>query len=66
MRVFYTNIGLSFNVKQDKCCVFCDYCTDIFYDSHGPYMINCEKSSKYADSHNSSGKCELFKEREVE
>lgn len=66
MRVFKTDIGLSFNVKQDMCCVFCDHCTDIFYDSNGPYMIDCDKSSKYADDHNSSGKCELFKESEEE
>lgn len=65
MRVFKTDIGLSFNVKQDKCCVFCDHCTDIFYDSRGPYMIDCDKSSKYADDHNSSGKCKLFKESEA-
>ena len=65
MRIFNTDIGISFKVKQDKCCVFCDHCTNIFYDSHGPYMIDCEKSSKYADDHNCDGKCELFEESEV-
>ena len=25
-----------------KSCAFCDHCTDVFWDSHGPYMFGCE------------------------
>lgn len=64
MRIFKTYVGLSFKVKQDKCCVFCKHCEDIFFDSKGPYMIICNKVSKYADDHNSRGKCKLFEESE--
>ena len=26
-----------------KSALFCEYCTDIFYDSGGPYMFYCDK-----------------------
>ena len=60
MRQFKTEIGLVFGVKQDKTCVFCEHCTDIYYDSHGPYMICCELSKQNADKHNIDGTCDDF------
>lgn len=63
MRTFETKTGLSFNVKQDKCCVFCFHCSDIFYDTSGPYMIFCTKENKCADTHNIDGLCEQFIEK---
>lgn len=28
----------------EKCCLFCKYCSDVFYDySHGPYMFFCQE-----------------------
>lgn len=27
-------------------CVFCKHCTDIYYDSAGPYMFSCELNKK--------------------
>lgn len=64
MRIFKTVIGLSFKVKQNKCCVFCKHCSNILYDFRGPYLISCEKLSSYAENHNSKGKCKLFEESE--
>lgn len=26
----------------DECCLFCEHCTDIFYDCGGPYLFLCE------------------------
>lgn len=60
MRLFKTDIGIVFGVKQDKSCVFCEHCTDIWYDSHGPYMISCGLNNKNADRHNMDGTCEDF------
>lgn len=62
MRIFETDIGTTFKVKQDKCCVFCKHCANILLDSQGPYLISCDKLSKYAEDHNYNGKCELFEE----
>lgn len=28
-------------------CVFCEKCTDIFYDSNGPYMCMCNAQHQY-------------------
>lgn len=48
-------------------CVFCDHCTDIYYDySNGPYMFACElDKDKSADDNFQTekgviGKCEYF------
>lgn len=35
-----------FFVKKD-CCVFCEHCIDIVWDSHGPYMCTCELRKDY-------------------
>lgn len=66
MRIFKTCNGISFKVKQDKCCVFCKHCTDIFYDMRGPYLILCEKLCHHVNDHNCDGNCELFEESEVQ
>lgn len=63
MRVWESEIGLSFNVKQDKCCIFCDHCSDIWYDSNGPYMLSCELNNKHEDDHNCDGDCDQFEEK---
>ena len=39
-------------------CVFCDNCTDIFYDSNGPYMIICDKDLPQEIGF--EGKCKQF------
>ena len=42
MRIFKLEDGREYNCP-DTACVFCDHCTDIFYDyTHGPYLILCE------------------------
>jgi hypothetical protein len=54
-------------------CVFCDHCTDIYYDySNGPYMFVCELDEGKGmddDSHTGKGaigECEWFVEGEDE
>lgn len=27
---------------DERSCFFCDHCTDIFWDTKGPYMFFCE------------------------
>lgn len=47
-------------VKNDKDCIFCDHCTDVWWDyTHGPYMFFCEKHDKCIH-----GNCPDFKEEE--
>lgn len=29
-------------VVPDRCCLFCDNCTDVYFDSGGPYLFHCE------------------------
>lgn len=29
-------------MAPDRCCLFCAHCTDVFYDSHGPYLFICD------------------------
>lgn len=46
--------------ENDKDCVFCDHCTDIFWDfSNGIYGIVCELEKEQVD-----GKCEFFVEEQ--
>lgn len=54
-----------------KSCVFCDHCTDIYYDySNGPYIFACELDEGKSvddDFHTDNGavgKCEWFMEGE--
>ena len=42
-------------------CVFCEHCSDFFYDyTNGPYLILCNIND-HPD--NSNGTCELFIDR---
>ena len=59
MRIFKCENGFEYKCP-DTACVFCDHCTDIFYDyTHGPYLMFCDVPDH--DCHNGAG-CELFKE----
>ena len=29
-------------IVPDRCCLTCGHCTDVLYDSHGPYLTFCE------------------------
>ena len=46
----------------EKCCLFCEHCTDIFWDyTHGPYLMMCKiRESCYPEGF--EGKCSDFKE----
>ena len=45
---------------RPNCCLFCDECTDIFYDSEGPYRIICLKEKSFEIG--MLGKCDSFRE----
>ena len=47
-------------IAHPRSCFFCDNCTDIFYDSDGPYMWFCRKDGD--TELGVSGKCEYFEE----
>lgn len=43
MREFLLDGHIKIKCKNDKDCLFCDHCSDIFWDySNGPYMIICD------------------------
>ena len=44
----------------EHCCLFCDYCTDIYYDSKGIYLTLCKLGLNVVEG--SQGKCLNFKE----
>ena len=47
MRTYKLTEDLIVHCKNDKDCIFCDHCTDIFWDySNGIYMINCDLSEE--------------------
>ena len=57
MRIFKCENGFEYKCS-DTACVFCDHCTDIFYDyTHGPYLLLCELHDQALN--NGSG-CEHF------
>ena len=42
LKPFKCDNGCVYKVPKNH-CVFCDHCTDIFYDyTNGPYMFICE------------------------
>ena len=57
----WTSEGGKTVFAHSKACLFCDHCTDIFWDyTNGPYMICCELE---LDSQNGfRGECPSFKE----
>lgn len=57
MRIFKCENGIEYKCP-DTACVFCDHCTDIFYDyTNGPYLMFCELPDH--DCHDGAG-CEHF------
>ena len=40
MAEFICENGRVYEVPE-RCCLTCGYCTDVFYDSEGPYMTIC-------------------------
>ena len=58
----YPEGGFYIKVKSEKDCVFCDHCTDIFWDyTHLIYGIACDEGHDPWDR-----PCEYFKESEEE
>lgn len=58
-KTWTSDYGLTFWCPE-KSCVFCENCTDIFYDGGGPYMFLCEKEDLTELGY--KGKCPEFKE----
>lgn len=59
--------GIGFVGKKilapDKCCLFCGYCTDVWWDyTHGPYMLYCEIDCDTEQG--AKGECEHFIDEE--
>lgn len=57
--------GITINVECDRDCVFCEHCTDIWWDyTNLIYMIYCDLG-KDASEHNERGEhtCDCFKEQ---
>ena len=48
-------------VAPDASCLFCDHCTDVFWDfTHGPYMFFCEADRD--TERGATGSCDGFEE----
>ena len=48
-------------LAPDKSCLFCDHCTDVFWDyTNGPYMFFCECKENTDDG--TCGNCNAFEE----
>lgn len=51
--------------KYDKLCVFCEHCTDVFWDyTNGPYMLFCDLDRAEVEEHNVKQSCPEFKDIE--
>lgn len=60
MRLFSCDNGKTY-VVQGNGCLFCDHCTDVFYDfTHGPYMEICGLGLNTQEG--MAGKCRIFSE----
>ena len=57
---FTLKCGMKFTAPK-KCCLFCKYCTDIFYDWNGIYMTVCKKEKDIVKG--AKGKCKAFKKQ---
>lgn len=54
----HPNGGIEINCVYDEDCLFCDHCTNFFWDyTNGPYMIFCDE-----DHDTSIRPCKYFKE----
>lgn len=56
-RVWVSESGMGWGCHP-KCCVFCDNCTDIWYDYNGPYMVRCDKG--LSEEIGCKGECKEF------
>ena len=57
---FHPSGGITVDCKDDQDCVFCDHCTDVFWDyTNLIYMIICKENRDPWKR-----PCEYFKERE--
>ena len=58
----HPNGGITIQVKSDTDCVFCDHCTDVWWDyTNLIYMIACEEDHDPWDR-----PCQYFKESDPE
>lgn len=59
-RIFRCANGMEY-VVNEKSCLFCAHCTDLFYDySNGPYLMFCDMEN---DTYKGmSGQCCWFKD----
>lgn len=67
--IFLLEDGRKYGAHKHS-CLFCNHCTDIFYDSNGIYALICDincNDQEIMEEHKKSsfyGKCEYFKEEE--
>ena len=61
MKTYRLNIGITVKAHE-RSCLFCEHCTDIFYDSQGIYLTICAKDADIYEG--ASGDCSQF-ENEV-
>lgn len=65
MKFFHCQNGRSYEAHE-RSCLFCEYCTDVFWDyTNGPYMLICEHpetDDRSKEQAFSAGKCEKFKQ----
>ena len=48
-------------LAPDRSCLFCDHCTDVFWDyTNGPYMFFCDRGEDTDDG--ARGNCKSFEE----
>lgn len=46
LKLYKSGNGLIYRMPKNH-CVFCEHCTDIFYDyTNGPYMFICDKGCR--------------------
>ena len=48
MRAYELENGRVYGMPEEH-CVFCTHCTDLLYDSSGPYCLLCELGKNYND-----------------
>ena len=56
-KLYELNYGIKVRAEAES-CLFCEHCTDIFYDSKGVYMLICAKDKDVVVG--SQGKCSYF------
>ena len=48
----------------EHCCLFCNHCTDIYYDHGGPYLMICDIYDNTLECGGAFGNCKDFIEEE--